>query len=97
MSESDPFPLPVNPPPAEPSLAHAPWWMLPGLGAMVLVIFAGALVASCFMNNDTLRTQMFAIAGAGFTTALGFFFGSSAGSQKKDDALAAKASGTTSA
>ncbi len=72
-------------------IAKAPWWMLPSIGTMVLAIFAGALAASCFMDNDTLRTQMFAIAGSGFTMMLGYFFGSSAGSQKKDDVATAKA------
>ena len=78
--------IPPSPSYAQELIVRAPWWMLPSLGVFVLLIFAGALTASCFMDNDTLRTQMFAIAGAGFTTALGFFFGSSAGSQKKDDA-----------
>ena len=80
-----PVVVPPSPPYAQAVIERAPWWMLPTLGTFVLLIFAGALTASCFMDNDTLRTQMFAIAGAGFTTALGFFFGSSAGSQKKDD------------
>jgi hypothetical protein len=70
---------------------RAPWWMLPTLGWYVLTIFAGALVASCFMDNDTLRTQMFAVAASGFTATIGFFMGSSMGSQKKDDALVAQA------
>lgn len=65
-----------------------PWWVLPALAGMVLVIFAGALGASCFMDDTTLRTAMFQSAAAGFTTALGFYFGSSSGSQKKDDVIA---------
>ena len=65
--------------------------MLPGLGMMVLTIFAGALIASCFIDNDTLRTQMFTGAFGLATATVGYFFGSSAGSQKKDDVMAAKA------
>lgn len=71
------------------SLPQYPWWVLPGLAAMVIGIFGGALAATCFMANDTLRTQMFTAAAVGFSSALGYFFGSSAGSQKKDDLTAA--------
>ncbi len=92
-SSSDAAPPPISPPSIQvvtpgpiPSeiLAKIPWWVLPGLGVFVMTIFAGALTASCFMENDTLRTQMFSYAAAGFTTALGFFFGSSTGSREKD-------------
>ncbi len=93
---SPPIGIPPAPPDRDGILARAPWWMLPALGALVLAIFAGALLASCFMDNDTLRTQMFAIAGAGFTTALGFFFGSSSGSAQKDQVLAERLRAATS-
>lgn len=93
----DPMPVSLPPPVIPPGslpdivLQRGPWWMVPGIATLVIAVFAGALLASCFMDNDTLRTQMFAIAGAGFTTVLGYLFGSSAGSQKKDDMAAAKA------
>lgn len=62
---------------------------------MILIIFGGALTASCFMDNDTLRTTMFTASVTITTAAVGYYFGSSAGSQKKDDTLAQVA--TTSA
>lgn len=68
-----------------------PWWVLPGLALAVLVIFAGALAASCILTDDTLRTQMFTGAYGLATLSVGYFFGSSAGSTKKDDAIAATA------
>jgi hypothetical protein len=58
---------------------------------MVLTIFAGALAASCVLQDDTLRTQMFTGAYGLATMSVGYFFGSSAGSAKKDDAIAASA------
>lgn len=66
-----------------------PWWVLPGLAGVILVIFAGALVASCFVGDGTLRTAMFTAAVTLATTAGGFYFGSSNGSQRKDDTIAA--------
>jgi hypothetical protein len=72
-----------------PSPSILPWYILPGLAALVLVIFAAALVASLFLKNETLQTQMFTGAYGLATMAVGYFFGSSAGSAKKDDAAAA--------
>lgn len=80
---SDQRPLPVTPTPY-------PWWVLPGLASIVLAIFGGALIASCFIGNDTLQTQMFTGAYTLTTVALGYFFGSSASSAKKDDAAAVR-------
>lgn len=64
-----------------------PWWVLPGLAAVILTIFGGALAASCFMDNDTLRTTMFTASVTITTAAVSYYFGSSAGSQKKDELL----------
>jgi len=66
-----------------------PWYILPSLATIVLIIFGGALVASLFLKNETLQTQMFTGAYGLATMAVGYFFGSSAGSAKKDDAAAA--------
>lgn len=68
-----------------------PWWVLPGLATFVLAIFAGALAASLFMKNETLQTQMFTQAALLAALVAGFFFGSSVGKAKQDDALAATA------
>lgn len=74
-------------------MAQLPWWVVPALAGGILTIFAGALVASCFVGDTTLRTTMFTGALSLATGAAGFYFGSSAGSQKKDDTIAR---GTTS-
>lgn len=66
-----------------------PWWVLPGLAAMVLLVFAGALAASCALADNTLRTQMFTGAYGLATLSMGYFFGSSSGSARKDDVIAA--------
>lgn len=68
-----------------------PWWTLPGLALAVLIIFAGALAASVMLEDNTLRTQMFTGAYGLATLSVGYFFGSSAGSSKKDEAIAATA------
>lgn len=78
---SPPVPSPAAPPPP------MPWYVLPGLAAMVLVIFAGTLVASCFFADTTLRTTMFTGAFSIAVTVVGFYFGSSSGSQKKDETI----------
>jgi len=86
----------ILPPPgyAAAVVQRAPWWMLPGLAVLILIIFAGALTASCFMGNSTLQTQMFTAAVSLVMLAVGFFFGSSAGSQQKDDTRAVEATNT---
>lgn len=65
-----------------------PWWVLPGLGAMVLAGFFGALIGSCFIGNDTLQTTMFTAQVTMAAGVVGFYFGSSSSSRRKDDALA---------
>jgi hypothetical protein len=66
-----------------------PWWVLPGLATIILIIYAGSLVAVCMLANDTLRTSMFGSVPVVVMAAINFFFGSSNGSQKKDDTIAA--------
>jgi hypothetical protein len=65
--------------------ARAPWWTLPGLGVLVILMFMSVLLAAAYMHNDALLTQMTPYLTAGFVMTLGYFFGSSAGSAKKDD------------
>jgi hypothetical protein len=85
-------PAVIVPPVVAPILTPAPslpWWVLPGLAQSVLMVFAGALAASCFLVNETLRTQMFTGSLTLAATAGGYFFQSSNGSQRKDDVAAA--------
>lgn len=67
---------------------QAPWWVFPGLATLIMVVFAGAITASCFFEDGTLRTQMFTGALGLATMAASYYFGSSAGSAKKDDTIA---------
>lgn len=59
-------------------MTQEPWWVKPGLAAMAMVIFAGAMVGTTFIHNETLQTAMFTTAASGFLMALGYFFGSAA-------------------
>lgn len=63
----------------------APWWMLPMLAALVMSIFAAGLYLS---TGDTRNAMLTAVQNF-MLLALGYFFGSSAGSAKKDDAALA--------
>lgn len=68
---------------------QAPWWANYALGGAILVVFAGALAASCMIGNDTLRTTMLTASVTLASMVAGYFFGSSQSSAKKDDSLAA--------
>lgn len=66
-----------------------PWWVLPALAGVVLLVFAGVAAASFMTNDATLRTQA-ANTWANLAIAVvAYWYGSSAGSSKKDEALAA--------
>jgi hypothetical protein len=78
----------VADPVPQPSPVPLPWWIVPSLAYLIVIIFAGALAASCFFGNDTLRTQMFSTAVVLATAAVSFYFGSSSGSEKKSDLIA---------
>lgn len=81
--------LPPAVPPADPK-PSLPWWVLPSLGASVLLIYAGSIIASCFIDNDTLRTTMFTSVITLASSVVAYYYGSSAGSAKKDETLAQK-------
>jgi hypothetical protein len=85
----DPTVVPEAPSPA-PATPPLPWWVVPSLAYLMVLIFAAALAASCFLGNDTLRTQMFSTSVALAVGAAGFYFGSSKGSQDKDSTIAAQ-------
>lgn len=92
VSSAEPAPNPATStaPAATPtSELRPPWWTLPALAVIAEAIFAGALVASCFLEDTTLRTTMFTGALTQATLAAQFYFGSSVGSQRKDETIAA--------
>lgn len=65
---------------------------MPSLAFIVLLIFAGALVEACVIGDTALRAGLMGGALSMATTAVGFYFGSSVGSQKKDETIAKAAS-----
>lgn len=68
-----------------------PWWVLPALAWFVLVVFAGVAAASFMTNDATLRTQAASTWSNLAIAVVAYWYGSSAGSNKKDDAIAATA------
>lgn len=66
-----------------------PWFVLPSLAALVLLIYAGTLVASCFFADNTLRNMMFGSSPPMAMFVLGYFFGNSVGKVSSDAAAAA--------
>lgn len=68
-----------------------PWWALLALAGGVLVTFDAALLIAHLRDENTLLTTLATGALNAMMLALGYFFGSSAGSSKKDDALVAQA------
>lgn len=73
--------------PAPPT--NYPWYVLPGLACFVLVVFAGVAAASFMTDDTTLRTQTANTWSNLAIAVVAYWYGSSAGSTKKDDALAA--------
>lgn len=71
-----------------PAKSEMPWWVLPALAWFVLIAFA-AIAAASFMTEDTtLRTQT-ANTWANLAIAVvAYWYGSSAGKTRTDDALA---------
>jgi hypothetical protein len=56
---------------------------------VALLTFTGALVVAFFLNDPALLNLTVGAAIANATTAVGFWLGSSSGSQKKDDVIGA--------
>jgi len=74
-----------------------PWWVLPGLAFFALVAFAAVAAASFMTNDATLRTQTANTWSNIAIAVVAYWFGSSAGSAKKDDAAAADSAKKTEA
>jgi hypothetical protein len=68
---------------------EGPWWTKPSLAYAVLSIYAGTIIGSFFLTDNTLKNLLFGSIIANATTVLNYFFGSTSGSQKKDDTIAA--------
>lgn len=68
-----------------------PWWVMPCLGAMVLLLFGAGLIAAFAFGNETQQTTMLTATVTLATAVIAFYYGSSNGSQRKDDAIAARA------
>ena len=67
-----------------------PWWVLPTLAVIVMAIYTGALAASFFVQDTTLRNILFGGALSQATMVVSYYYGSSSGSAKKDDVIANK-------
>ncbi len=86
MAESTPLPPPTTP---------APWWAVIGLAYLAMFVFTIALVEVVRLKEMQLLSNMI-IAVIGFVGGgLGFYWGSSSGSAKKDDANTALAFAAT--
>lgn len=62
-------------------------WGMVIVSVVALLIFLVALLIAYLKANDTLMTTLLGIAGAGYTTVVGFWLGSSYGSSKKTEML----------
>ncbi len=58
------------------------------ISALVLLIYAGAFAVAFMLKSDTMLNVLVGTAATNATTVVGFWVGSSAGSQKKDDTIA---------
>jgi len=66
------------------------------VSVVALLTFTGALVVSFFFADKGLLNLTVGAAIANVTTAVGFWLGSSSGSQKKDDVVSAALRASTS-
>lgn len=74
----------------EPKLPSAmPWYVLPLMGMTGEAIFVAGLVLSYRLENPTLFNVALGAAIGQAQMVISYFFGSSAGSKSKDDALTA--------
>ena len=69
--------------------------MLPALAAVVLLIYGAAIGIAYLVGETTLLTTMLGATIPMAQTVLGYYFGSSRGSQAKDETIAATARAPT--
>ena len=65
-------------------------WGAPSISVYSLTIFLAAIIIAYFKANDTLLTALLGVAATNATSVVQFWVGSSSGSQKKDDTIAAQ-------
>jgi len=70
---------------------ETPWWVLPGMGMVGEGIFLAGLVMAYHLENATLFNVALGAAIGQAQAVISYFFGSSAGSAKKDETMAASA------
>lgn len=80
MSDEVPQPIPS----AEPG---RPWWGSPAVAIYALTIFLACLAIAYLKGSDNLLTILLGVAAANATTAVQYYLGSSAGSQRKDQLI----------
>lgn len=66
-------------------------WPQPTLGALILSIFVAGLVLAYLSGDQAALTLMYGAVIANATSVIQFYFGSSRGSQTKDETIAAAA------
>ena len=66
-----------------------PWWVKPALAAMILALFGFALVTVMIDKGNANQLLMLGVINAMAGGVVGYYLGSSASSDKKDNAIAA--------
>lgn len=87
MSATNPTTPPPAPTPVEPPKA-AMEWGAPAVSMFALAIFAGSIIVAMVLKSASLDILLGAAA-ANATAVISYWVGSSSGSQKKDQSLAA--------
>lgn len=63
-------------------------WLQPSLGILIQAIFVAALGIAYVSGDTNALTLMYGAVISNATTVINYYFGSSRGSQKKDDTIA---------
>ena len=71
-------------------------WSRPVIGVLSLALFAAAFVIAATQKDNAVLQILVGAVVSGFSTILGYYFGSSSGSEKKDTVIASQLGGTPS-
>jgi hypothetical protein len=77
----------VKPDDVLPYRQHPSWWGSPIVAIYALTVFLVSLLIAFWKGTDNLLTIMLGVAAANATTAVQYYLGSSASSQRKDQLL----------